>query len=196
MTKNDIPDITFTGEIKIDGDMFNIHDNQNVNVYVNGKKNIEHENYEFVNLEFFDPNKFNTPEKQSHLRNILKEAMKKMDMESGMDSIAIFIAYIYYIDKLVNIKKYTSLFTDIEGLLPGILPKVVEDEKGDKRYRKYTESLATETKKWFICNECLPEMNKWTSNEFKYQVDDERKRRIQGLVKTIYSALKACDELK
>ena len=38
MTKNDIPDITFTGEIKIDGDMFNIHDNQNVNVYVNGKK--------------------------------------------------------------------------------------------------------------------------------------------------------------
>lgn len=71
MAKNDIPSITFTGEIKIDGDMFNIHDNQNVNVYMNGKKNIEHEDYVFVNLEFFDPNKFNTPEKQSHLRNIL-----------------------------------------------------------------------------------------------------------------------------
>ena len=100
------------------------------------------------------------------------------------------------VTKLVNIKKYTSLFTDIEGLLPGILPKVVEDEKGDKRYRKYTESLASETKKWFICDECLPEMNKWTSNEFKYQVEDDRRKRIQGLVRFIYTGLKACDEIR
>lgn len=155
-----------------------------------------HEDYDFVNLEFFDPNKFNSLEKQNCLRNILKEAMKKMDMESGMDSIAIFIAYLYYIDKLVNIKKYTLLFTDIEGLMPGILPKVAENEKGDKRYRKYTESLATETKKWFISNECLPPMNEWTSNEYKYLVDDDRRRRIQELVKSIYSGLKVCDKMK
>lgn len=152
-----------------------------------------HEDYVFVDLEFFDPSKFNTLEKQNSLRNILKEAIKKMDMESGMDSIAIFIAYVYFIDKLVNIKKYTSLFTDIEGLMPGILPKVVEHEKGDKRYKKYTESLATETKKWFICNECLPPMNEWTSKDHNYHVDDDRRRRIQGLVKEIYTGLNACD---
>ena len=173
---------------------------QQKTMFAPGAENRPHEScevYDFVNLEFFDPKKFNTLEKQNFIRKTLKDAMKKMDMESGMDSIAIFIAYIYYIEKLVNIKKYAYLFKDIEGLLPGSLPKVVENEEtGDKRYKKYTESLATETKKWFIDGDCLPEMNIWTSNEFKYQVEDDRKRRIQGLVKTIYSGLKACDEIK
>jgi hypothetical protein len=193
--KNELPNMTFTGDITIKGDMFNIHDNQTVNIRMEGQRNLKQEEYDFVNLEFFDPDTFNTSERQNYLRHILQDAMKKMNMESGMDCIAIYIAYLYYIEKLVNIKKYTSLFTDIEELLPESLPNVIENETGDKRYKRYTESLATETKKWFICDACLPPHELWLSNEFKYQVDNDRRKRIQGLVKTIYSGLKACDDL-
>lgn len=189
---NELPSLNITGDINIKGDMFNIHDNQNVNIRIEGKRNFEQVEYEFVNLEYFDSDTFNTSERQNHLRHILQEAMKRMDMESGMDSIAIFIAYIYYIGKELNIKKYKSLFTDIEGLLPGSLPKVNENETGDKRYKRYTESLAAETKKWFICDECLPPQKEWLSNDYKYQVEEDRRKRIQGLVKQIYSGLKAC----
>ena len=37
MENKDIPGITFTGDIHIAGDMFNIHDNQNVNISMNGE---------------------------------------------------------------------------------------------------------------------------------------------------------------
>ncbi len=194
MTKknNDIPGPTFTGDITVHGDMFNIHDNQTVNIRLYGSRKQEQEEYDFVNLEFFDPAIFNNSERQNQLRCILKDAMKKLDMESGMDSIAIFIAYIYFIGKELNVKKYKSLFADIEGLLPDSLPKVNKKETGDKRYKKYTESLATETKKWFICDECLPPQSEWLSKDYKYQVEDDRRKRIQGIVKQIYSGLKAC----
>ena len=192
---DDLPNLTLTGDITINGPMFDIHDNEKVEIKVEGQRKHEEEEYDFVNLEFFDPDIFNTSERQNHLRHVLQEAMKRMDMESGMDSIAIFIAYIYYIEKELNIKKYKSLFTDIEGLLPGSLPKVIENETGDKRYKRYTESLASETKKWFICDECLPPQKEWLSKAFKYQVEDDRRKRIQGIVKQIYSGLKACKEI-
>jgi hypothetical protein len=37
MENKDIPGITFTGDIHIAGDMFNIHDNQTVNITMNGQ---------------------------------------------------------------------------------------------------------------------------------------------------------------
>ena len=192
---DDLPSLTLTGDITINGPMFDIHDNEKVEIRVEGQRKHEQEEYDFINLEFFDPDIFNTYERQNNLRHVLQEAMKRMDMESGMDSIAIFIAYIYYIEKELNIKKYKSLFTDIEGLLPGSLPKVIENETGDKRYKRYTESLAAETKKWFICDECLPPQKEWLSKDYKYQVEDDRRKRIQGIVKQIYSGLKACSAI-
>lgn len=188
----EIPSVTISGGITVNGPMFDIHDNQHVHISTGIAGQQGQEEYDFVNLEFFDSPIFNTSDLQGQLRTILGNAMKRMDMDSGMDCIAIFIAYIYYIGKELNIKKYKSLFTDIEGLLPGSLPKVNVNETGDKRYKRYTESLASETKKWFICDECLPPQKEWLSKEFKYQVEDDRRKRIQGLVKQIYSGLKAC----
>lgn len=37
MNKDEIPGINFTGDIHIAGDMFNIHDNQNVSISMNGE---------------------------------------------------------------------------------------------------------------------------------------------------------------
>lgn len=88
-------------------------------------------------------------------------------------------------------KGYSDFFTDIERLLSGHLTKVKQEEvKGDKRYKSYTEALASECGNWFILDECLPEMAEWRSSKHAYRVDDNRRSRIQNLVKEIYQGLK------
>ena len=88
-------------------------------------------------------------------------------------------------------KGYADFFADIERLLPERLTKVKQKEpKGDKRYKSYTEALASECSYWFILDECLPEMAEWRSSKFNYRVDDNRRSRIQNLVKEIYQGLK------
>ena len=75
--------------------------------------------------------------------------------------------------------------------VPGQLTKVKQEEpKGDKRYKSYTEALASECGYWFILDECLPEMAEWRSLKFNYRVDDNRRSRIQNLVKEVYQGLK------
>ena len=88
-------------------------------------------------------------------------------------------------------KGYADFFTDIERLLPGRLNKVKQEEaKGDKRYKSYTEALASECGNWFIVDECLPEMAEWRSSKYNYHVDDNRRSRIQTLVKEVFQGLK------
>lgn len=48
-----------------------------------------------------------------------------------------------------------------------------------------------ECQKWFILNGCLPKVQEWTSSQFRYNVDDTRRRRIQQLVKEVLQGLKA-----
>lgn len=88
-------------------------------------------------------------------------------------------------------KGYADFFTDIERLLPGRLSKLKQSEaKGDKRYKSYTEALASECDYWFVVDECLPKMAEWRSSQYSYRVDDTRRNRIQALVKEVYQGLK------
>ena len=114
-----------------------------------------------------------------------------MDADNGRDWIAVYIAYHYFMNREFIMKGYADFFADIEGLLPGILTKVNKDyDKGDKRYKAYTELLASETTKWFILSECLPPFNEWRSKKYNYAVDDNRKNRIQDMVRDIYTEMK------
>lgn len=147
--------------------------------------------YEVVDLKFFDIKRFGTKERQKAFLHILEQVLPKMDVDSGRDWVALYIAYHYYINKLVLTKGYADFFTDIERLLPGILTKVKQQEaKGDKRYKQYTEALASECGCWFIVNNCLPVMDEWRLQKYNYRVDDDRRGRIQDLVKEIYQGLK------
>ena len=146
---------------------------------------------ELVDFKFFDAKKFGTKEWQQKFRQVLLNVIPKMDVDSGRDWVAVYIAYHFYIKRLFIMKGYADFFTDIERLLPSRLKKVKQGEpKGDKRYKSYTEALASECGYWFILDECLPEMSEWRLSKFNYRVDDNRKNRIQNLVKEIYQGLK------
>lgn len=189
---NDIPSITLTGDIHVAGPMFDIHDNGQVHVTYSGKANQEpDEDFEYVNLEFFDKSLFGTYERQVALRKVLKEAFKRMMLDTGRDLVAVYIAYHFLKDQLLNLKEYTDFFQDIEGLMPNVLPKIKEEETSrSQRYKSYAESLATECDKWFIDNGSLPDKTVWKSLDYKYNVDDDRRKRIQKLVTDIYQGMK------
>lgn len=191
-TSIDVPGATFTGNITIHGDMFNIHDNQHVHVNVNRQpQEADDEDYEYVDFVFFDDRRLSSMESQNSFRRVLKRVLPRMDVDSGRDWVAVYIAYHYYIGREYIMKGQSDFFKDIDALLPGVLTKVNDQEtSGDKRYKAYSDLLRLECPKWFILDECLPPMQEWTSKRFEYQVDDTRRRRIQQLVKDIYQGLK------
>ena len=128
---------------------------------------------------------------QNRLRRVLKGVLPRMDVESGRDWVAVYIAYHYYIGRQFIMKGHSDFFKDIHALLPGVLTRVNEAENSnDKRFKVYSDLLRLECPKWFILDECLPPMQEWTSKKFEYKVDDTRRQRIQQLVKDIYQGLK------
>ena len=191
-TSIDVPGITFSGNITIHGDMFNIHDNQHVHVNVNKQpQQASDEDYEYVDFVFFDDRRLSTMESQNKFRRVLKGVLPRMDVDSGRDWVAVYIAYHYYIGREFIMKGQSDFFKDIDALLPSVLTKVNDQEtSGDKRYKAYSDLLRLECPKWFILDECLPPMREWTSKRFEYQVDETRRKRIQQLVKDIYQGLK------
>ena len=189
--KNMSSGITITGSITVNGPMFDIHDNQHVHVNINKQLEQNDDEYEFVNLVFFDKKLFGIYGRQIALRKVLREAFKRMLLDTGRDLVAVYIAYHFLKDQLYNLKGYTDFLQDIEGLMPGMLPKIKEDETNRSlRYKSYAESLAGECEKWFIDNGSLPDKNVWKSLDYKYNVDDERRKRIQSLVTSILQGMK------
>jgi len=184
--------ITFTGPVTVNGPMNDIHDNGVVNLYQHGHGNQERDdNFECVNLVFFDEKMFCSYERQLALRNLLKEALKRMDLNTGRDLVAIYIGYHFFTGQLYNKKCYTDCIQDLENLLPGKLPKIKEDEQTrSQRYKSYAESLANECEKWFIENGCLPDKSEWVLRKYNYNLDDERRMRIQKQVSDILKGMK------
>lgn len=182
--------VTFSGPVTFNGPMFDIHDNQHVHIHKEGEKaKADMSECEYVDLKFFDCNIFGTIEQQDALRSVLIAVLSRMDVDSGRDWVAIYIACHYIVKREYIMKRYTDFFADIEGLLPGVLQRVNGAEQGDKRYKAYTDLLRLECANWFVLDECLPPMREWTSAKYHYGVDDERKRRIQKIVKDIIQGL-------
>ncbi len=155
-----------------------------------GIKDTSEEEPVFVELKFFTAKAFKSMEGQAALRKLLKESLQTIIVDAGRDWIAFYIAYHYYTDTLKLMKQFAYFFADIEALLPNVLTKVNQDEQGDKRYKKYTESLSNECPKWFVDDGCLPPMNEWTSAKYRYGVDDERKKIMQKLANGAYRSLR------
>lgn len=170
---------------------YNAHVEHQYNYY-KSKGDIQNlDDYEFVDLLFLDRKLFGTYERQIALHKLLKESFKRMLLDTGRDLVAIYIAYHFLKDQLLNLKGYTDFLQDLEGLMPGMLPKIKEDETTRAlRYKSYAESLALECEKWFIDNGCLPDKRLWRSFDYKYKVDNDRRNRIQKLVADIYQGMK------
>ena len=79
--------------------------------YFGGKKD-EMENDEccdLVDLTFFSMKKYGTIESQELLRRVLKSATPKMDVNSGRDWVAVYIAY-HYAEGVVKVMKRQADF--------------------------------------------------------------------------------------
>lgn len=188
---SDLMGVTFNDKVTFNGPMFDIHDNQHVHVNINKQPQEDDEDCEYVDFVFFEDKRLATMDAQNKLRRVLKSVLSRMDVDSGRDWIAVYIAYHYYIGREFIMKGQSDFFKDIHALLPGLLTKVNEAEtSSDKRFKAYSDLLRLECPKWFISNECLPPMQEWTSKRYEYQVDDTRRKRIQQLVKDIYQGLK------
>ncbi len=190
---NTLQGVTFNGSVTFNGPMFDIHDNQHVHVSMQGNtpQQVDSDEYEYVDLKFFDERKFDTLEKQNALRRVMKRMLPKMDVDNGRDWVAIYIAYHYYVNREFIMLGYADFFSDIEGLLPGVLTRINQEvEKGDKRYKAYTMLLQRECQNWFIVDECLPPKQEWTSKRFSYGVEKERQKRIQTMVRDVLQGLK------
>ena len=171
---------------------YNAHVEHQYNNYAGaGHSHTTNENYEYVDFVFFTDKRLETIESQNKMRLVLKSVLPRMDVDSGRDWVAVYIAYHYYLGREFIMKGQSDFFKDIDALLPGILTKVNNQEtSGDKRYKAYSDLLRLECPKWFILDECLPPMQEWTSKRFNYQVDEARRKRIQQLVRNIYQGLK------
>ena len=147
---------------------------------------------ELVDTVFFDRKKFGTIERQERLRNAIRGVLSKLDVDNGRDWIVVYIAYHYFMECELIMKGQSNFFKDIDALMPGLLTKVNHAETScDKRYKAYSDLLRLECQKWFILNNCLPKVEEWTSSQYRYNVDDTRRRRIQQLVKEVLLRLKA-----
>lgn len=159
--------------------------------YINGKEVKEDFEYELADFRFFTSEKFKTMVSQNQLRSLIQKIIPRMDVNTGRDWVIVYIAYHFYVNKLLRMKSYVDFFADIEAMLPDALPKINKAEvKGDKRYRAYTESLAQECDKWFIDDDCLPPSNEWKSQKYIYGVDNTRRLRITTIVTELYQGMK------
>lgn len=150
---------------------------------------ITDDEFEFVELKFFDAELFGTYECQMALRKLLKDSFKRMALDTGRDLVAVYIAYHFLKNQLCIMKQYTNFIHDIDCLMPGKLTKKQTKGKNKQPYKTYIESLSKECEKWFIDNDSLPDKTEWTSGEYKYHVDEKRRIKIQDLVKNIYKEM-------
>lgn len=147
--------------------------------------------FEFVNLDFFTDSLFGTLAGQQKFRRIVNDVLPRMDEDSGRDWVAPYIAYHYYINKQLILKRFGKFFADIDKLLPGKLTKQIDNSNIDKRYKTYIDMLQRECKNWFIENNCLPAQQEWTDKKYDNYVGKDRRARIQQIVREIYLGLKS-----
>ena len=144
---------------------------------------------ELVDLDFFDDGCFQSVEGQRMLRELLLSMISRIDVNSGRDWIGVYIAWHFFTGKLVLMKQYADFFSDIDALLPGALAKKGNKGQGYVLYKSYIASLTLECEKWFIEKGCLPKMNEWRSMRYYYQVEDDRRGRVQDVVTEFYQGL-------
>lgn len=137
-------------------------------------------------LQFFTS--FNTPARQEALRQAIGSITSRMDVKTGRDWVAVYLAYCFFAGQLKLTKRYADFFYDIDLLMPDLLGNVDASKSGYGRYKSLAESLAAECKNWFVCNGCLPPQTEWTSSLYHYHVADSKRMLVHELVASLTKA--------
>ena len=186
-----LPGVTFTGDITVHGDMFNIHDNQNVyiNGFRQGRKEKEvppEEAWEMKELKFFSMKDFGSAEKQLALSKVLREAALKIDRDNGRDWFGFYAAYRYAKKQSGVNGGYVDFFSDIEALIPDMLLIEDQEAKGDVRYKNYTKALGREVKDWYVDDKHLPPLNSLVYRSFHFKCPESRFIKLKPIISELY----------
>ena len=189
-----LPGITFTGDIHIQGDMFNIHDNQNVTINMNGKQQKTTNTVEEVfvprQLRFFDMVTFGSEEKQPKLIAMLREMATQIDTTNGRGWFAIYAGYRYFKQQLAVMGGYTDFFADIEALTPDLLTMIDKEKEGEARYHNYTVLMGREAALWYMDKGKLPPLNEITVWKERFKGDQNRYATNAQIIIDVYKRLK------
>ena len=188
-----LPGITFTGDIHIQGDMYNIHDNQNVTINMNGKQQKTTNTVEEVfvprQLRFFDMVTFGSEEKQPKLIAMLREVATQIDTTNGRGWFAIYAGYRYFKQQLAVMGGYTDFFADIEVLTPDLLSMVDKEKEGEARYHNYTVLMGREAALWYMDKSKLPPLNEITVWKERFKGDKNRYSTNAQIIIDVYKRL-------
>ena len=189
-----LPGITFTGDIHIQGDMYNIHDNQNVTINMNGKQQKTTNTVEEVfvprQLRFFDMVTFGSEEKQPKLIAMLREVATQIDTTSGRGWFVIYAGYRYFKQQLAVMGGYTDFFADIEALTPDLLTMIDKEKEGEARYHNYTVLMGREAALWYMDKSKLPPLNEITVWKERFKGDKNRYSTNAQIIINVYKRLK------
>ena len=186
-----LPGITFTGDITVHGDMFNIHDNENV--YIDGfrqnsqeRETLPEEEWEMKELRFFSMKDFGSAEKQLALSKVLRDAAMKIDRNNGREWFGHYAAYRYAKKENGISGRYVDFFSDIESLIPDML--AIEDNaaKGDLRYKNYTKALGREVNDWYVDNMHLPPINSLVYRSYHFGCNENRFIKLKPIISELY----------
>lgn len=128
---------------------------------------ISYKGCNLIELKFFDRTTYVTMEEQKRLKVLLNHAVGTIDTQEDSSWFCIYAAYRYVKGKLGTKGGYTDFFSDIEAFLPDVLTKINPDEKGDKRYSRYTQMLGRVANNWFVDDGKLPPLNNLLFNKVK-----------------------------
>lgn len=142
-----------------------------------------------VELSFFKDKLYSTIVMQNELCKLLIEASENFDKESGHDWFCIYAAYRYSQKEFGKKCEYVNFFTDIELLLPDALTKINREEKGDKRYHKYTMQLRKEVSYWYVNEGSLPPLNELVFSKYNFGCTEDQFRNSTKIIKKLSQQL-------
>ena len=148
------------------------------------------DDYEMVELKFFDMRDFDSAEKQLALSKVLRSVAQKIDRNNGRDWLTVYVAYRYAKKENGVQGKYVDFFSDIESLIPDMLYVKDKSAKGDARYKNYTKALGQEVRNWYVENMCLPPINSLVYSLYRFGCHEKRFLKLKPIISELYKWLK------
>lgn len=124
--------------------------------------------------------------------NILRQCIMKIDLTGKKEWFCIYIAW-RYVTKTERSSQlgYAYFFEDINALFPGLLKDLKLNEKGNRKFKPYTDMLSYEHKNWAVDKGYMPPMQVWAHSDWKSRYlrnSEDTIEKMQQLVREFYAA--------
>ena len=126
------------------------------------------------------------------ISDILRQCILKIDLTGKKEWFCIYIAW-RYVTKTERSSQlgYAYFFEDINALFPGLLKDLKLNEKGNRKFKLYTDMLSYEHNNWAVDQGHMPPMQVWAHSDWKSRYlrnSEDTIDKMQQLVREFYVA--------